>query len=124
MLTVELPWPPSVNSCWRAIVQGKKKPVARVILSAKGREFREDAIKCCQAQNVSGLKLEGRLTVVIELYPPSRHRRDVDNYSKAALDALTHAKVWADDEQVDHLSIIRRDIRKGGKAVITIEQAS
>jgi len=60
------------------------------------------------------------MTVI--LYPPDARRRDLDNYMKALLDALTQAKVWLDDEQVDSLDIHRGKLVKGGKCSVRLQE--
>lgn len=109
MREIELPFPPSVNSCWRA-VRG------RSILSARGREYRAKAIRACHDCEV----IDGPVSVKIYLYPPDRRRRDVDNYAKAILDALVHAKVLKDDSLIDRLVIVRMPPEAGGRAVVRI----
>lgn len=64
--------------------------------------------------------LAGNLAVAMELYPPDRRRRDVDNYSKAVLDALTHARLWRDDSQVKRQTVTVRESKAGGQVVLTI----
>jgi len=64
--------------------------------------------------------LTGPLAVAMELYPPDRRRRDVDNYSKAVLDALTHAHLWRDDSQVKRQAVEVCEPRAGGQVVLTI----
>ena len=102
MYKITLPFPPSVNGYWRAIKRGK---ICANILSQKGREYKE------QVKSIIGdiKPLEGRLAVYIELCPPDRRKRDIDNYSKALLDSLTESGVWLDDEQIDYLLIARGD---------------
>jgi crossover junction endodeoxyribonuclease RusA len=46
----------------------------------------------------------------------------LDNVLKAANDALTHAGVWLDDEQIDELTVIRREKVKGGKMIVEINE--
>lgn len=124
-----LPYPPSVNTYWRAIVI---KGHSRVILSAEGRKFK-DSVKKIVAERLEKLgrdKAAGplysekeKLGVFLTLFPPSRRICDVDNYCKASLDALTAAGVWADDSQVDFLQIKRREPVKGGQLHVRIMPA-
>jgi crossover junction endodeoxyribonuclease RusA len=58
---------------------------------------------------------------VIQLFPPSKHRSDLDNYAKSALDLMQDAGVFVNDNQIDHLVIRRRSVLKGGKAIVTIK---
>lgn len=114
MIRLQLPFPPSVNQI-TAVVRGRK------ITSKRGREYRKEALEAIR-QQFSDRALTGRLHVVIELYPPDRRRRDVDNSNKAPLDALTCAGVYEDDSQIDHLEIIRCEVTKPGKCIVTIEE--
>jgi len=99
-LTFELPFPPSVNSMYRAFRRGN---ICTTIMSKKGREYVEDVRDCVQVS----VPLTVRLEVRIELYPPDNRRRDIDNYAKSVLDSLTKSGVWEDDSQIDKLTIIR-----------------
>lgn len=113
--TLRLPWPPSLNSIWRAVG-------GRILLSARGRQYRIEAVECARDQGAQDLKLEGRLRVVLVLSPPDKRDRDLDNHVKAIQDALTHAGTWGDDAQVDELMVVRSAVTKGGAAVITISR--
>ena len=113
MITLTLPFPPSVNTYWRNIGRG------RTIISKRGREYRDEVVG--YVANLPRLAiLADRLHVAITLHAPDKRRRDVDNYLKAPLDALTHAGVWADDSQIDRLSVQRGDNHPGGRAVVVI----
>ena len=92
----------------------------RQILSKAGRTFRLNAIAAILEQGKK--KFSGLVAVEIRVYPPDHRRRDLDNFLKAALDTLTHAGVWDDDEQVDDLRIIRMPVEKPGKAIVRIEE--
>lgn len=118
-VVLELPWPPSLNAMWRHVVLPSRTGKGRscTLLSKEGRGYRERVVKQC----AGGEALRGRVKVTLELYPPTRRACDVDNYSKAILDALTHSGVWGDDSQVDDLRIIRRDVLRGGRCTVTIE---
>ena len=116
MVELTLPWPPSVNQCWRHIViRGR----SATLLSRKGREYREKVYEVFGDPMVA---FDGRLRVSIDMYPPTRRVCDVDNYLKAPFDALTYAGVWRDDSQIDELHIHRREVVKGGKLVVRIEE--
>ena len=63
--------------------------------------------------------LEGDLSLVVDLYPKDRRRRDIDAPLKALLDLLTHANVWHDDSQVKQL-IVTMHAPDGGRCVVRI----
>lgn len=113
-ITLELPFPPTVNNI-TAVVCGRK------ITSKRGREYREQAVKLIKEQYDDD-PLVGRLSVRIELYPPCKRTRDIDNYSKAPLDAITKSGLWADDELIDRLTIQRCDNVSVGKCVVHIAE--
>ena len=96
-MEIILPWPPSVNTYWRTF-QG------RMIISAKGREYREAVGVLARDQEID-VGLTGKLIVVIEAYRPDKRRRDLDNILKAPLDALCHAGVYKDDSQIEDLRV-------------------
>ena len=72
---------------------------------------------CLDAQVVA---LEGRLSLHVSLCPPDRRQRDVDNVLKPLLDAMEHAGCYDNDNQIDELHIIRREVQKGGSCVVLI----
>lgn len=113
MIELNLPFPPSVNHI-TAVVRGRK------IKSKRGREYQAESVVLIKGQ-YKGRQLTGRLSVQIEIYPPCRRRRDIDNYSKGVLDSISAAWLWVDDEQVDRLTIIRREIVKGGACKVFIK---
>ena len=114
-ITIELPYPPSVNGYWRTFQN-------RQIISAKGRKYRLDAVAAVLSQG-RGKTLAGRLQVVIELFVPDRRRRDISNVIKATEDAITAAGVWKDDEQIDDLRIVRAGYEPPkGRVVLTITE--
>ena len=88
-MVVIIPYPPSVNSYWRAVK-------GRVILSKRGREYRDAVYTAINSAFESDAvddprPLLGRLKVKITATMPDRRRRDIDNINKAALDlSLIH----------------------------------
>ena len=59
----------------------------------------------------------------VEVYPPDRRRRDIDNVQKALLDALEHGRAYRDDSQIVRLAIERREPIRGGRTIVRIGKA-
>jgi Holliday junction resolvase RusA-like endonuclease len=114
MLEVELPYPPSINHYWRRVGRA-------TLISREGRRFRASVVAILAAMRVR--PLAGDLAVKVEVYPPDRRRRDIDNVQKALLDALAHGGAYADDSQVVRLEITKREPVAGGKTVVRIREA-
>lgn len=113
MIEFTLPWPPSVNTYWRNFN-------GRMIISAKGREYREEVGDQMTLQGKVA-RYTKPLRVVIEAWRPDKRRRDLDNLLKATLDGLAHAGVFDDDSQIVDLRIYwAPDI--GGMLKIKIEE--
>lgn len=121
MITLELPYPPSVNGYYRSPTKG---PLAgRTLISEKGRAYRRSISEMVASIPAEKTKAPaGRLAMFVRLYPPDRRRRDIDNPNKALLDALMHAGVIEDDSLIDLLTIERQDIVKGGMVRICITE--
>ena len=111
--TVTLPYPPTVNTYWRYTPVGRS---CRVFLSAKGRDYKKRV-----AGILYGLKpSHGRISMEIEVNPPDRRKRDLDNILKALLDSM-QGILYMDDEQVDCLTIRRGEVVREGKITISVE---
>lgn len=110
-ITYRLPWPPSTNSAWRHT--GKV-----TYLTPKARQFRlevAEIVADCEA-------LRGRLFVGLELTLPDKRKRDIDNHIKSTLDAMMHAGVFVDDEQIDLLRVARLHVEPPGCCDVTITE--
>jgi crossover junction endodeoxyribonuclease RusA len=96
----------------------------RKFLSPKAKAFRADVIDEVLLQSVPGERFDGseRLRMHVALFPPDRRIRDIDNVQKSLWDALTHAEVYADDSQIDAVTIERMGIERGGRVIVTIER--
>lgn len=110
-LTIELPYPPSVNHYWRRVG-------ARTLISREGRRFRRSV--CARLAARTAQPMTGRVAVHVTAHPPDRRRRDLDNAMKALLDALAHGGVYEDDGQIDRIEIERGEVAPGGKVVVRI----
>lgn len=116
IIRLNLPFPPSVNTMWR-------RGARSTYLSKTGRRYRKEAIAACQAQ-YQRPALTQRLRVTLDLHRGDRRNYDIDNCVKAVLDSLQHGGVIADDNQVDHLVVRRRGIRKPGEVAISLRIAT
>lgn len=116
-----LPFPPSVNTYWRAPNKG---PLAgRHLISAAGRKYQSDACTAIIEQLRRLPKpTSAPAAVEIILFPPDARRRDLDNYNKALFDALTHAGVWEDDSQVKRMEVEWGPVTQKGKVEIMISK--
>jgi crossover junction endodeoxyribonuclease RusA len=112
MLILSLPYPPSVNSYWRA--NGHRR-----FISAEGRKFKEAVSEYIIEYKVPKLGSQP-LEVMIFLHPRDKRKTDIDNRVKAVLDALQDAGVYDDDCQVEKLIVERAVPVKGGKALVMI----
>jgi len=113
MISLTLPLPPTINHYF--LRKGN-----RTFLSAKVREYRQAVAEIVAA---AGLKtLEGRLSMFVAVHPATRAKTDLDNRAKGLQDALTHAGVWLDDEQLDELTLVRREVIKGGLVRVVITE--
>lgn len=112
MMIFDLPYPPSINTYWRHRVFGRR-PI--VYVTDAGVAYRSEI------KQLAGIvrPLDGDLVVVVNLYPPDRRRRDIDNPIKALLDAMTHAGIWNDDSQIKKLTVEMMPKAKG-RAVVSV----
>ena len=113
-----LPFPPSVNTYWRAPNKGPLK--GRHLISEKGRAYQSaecaaiiEQLRCLPKPSSSPAAVE------ILLFPPDARRRDIDNYNKALFDALTHAGIWEDDSRAENAGGVGPKVH-GGRVEISI----
>ncbi len=116
LAVVILPYPPSVNDYWGTDWRGRKK-----YLKERGKVYRNDVIAIIWKQFGGRLLLRGSLRVTIGANMPDRICRNVDNICKASLDAMQHAGLYHDDNQIDDLRIVRLRPAPPGRLKIIIE---
>lgn len=97
MISLDLPWPPSVNMYWR-------RRGAQYFISSEGQAFRTQVCWTVRARGLIA-PLTGDLQMSLVLLPPDNRRRDLDNVLKALFDALGKAGVYHDDSQVRRLYV-------------------
>lgn len=113
MTTITLPWPPSVNHYWR-MWRG------RMLISREGRAYREQVGAILRAAGVT--PLSGRLAIHVELYPPDRRKRDVDNMFKAIGDSLQRGGAFQDDSQIVWLLLEKAEVVDSGRVIVRIAE--
>lgn len=115
-LVIYLPFPPTVNSYYSS-GKGHVKYVSK-----GGQQFRSLVAESLSEQ-VGRQATAERLNVEVVLFPPDRRLRDLDNYMKALLDALTLGGLWVDDGQIDQLAIYRGEVVSGGLTRVEVNLA-
>ena len=119
MIELELPMPPSANRYWR-YVNGK------VLKSKQARDYIKtigDLWMVYKAQKkAKAFGKDQRLQIYIQVFPPNRIRRDLDNLLKVLMDSLEKAGLFTNDEQIDDIRIMRMEIYPGGKMVICLRE--
>lgn len=112
MITLELPYPPSINRYYRHVG-------FRTLISREGRAYRRTV--CAILRRAGVRPLDGTLAVGLDLYPPDHRTRDADNVQKALMDSMQHGRVYRDDSQVKKLLTIMRDqVVPGGKVIVCV----
>jgi crossover junction endodeoxyribonuclease RusA len=113
-----VPFAPSVNHYWISCVS--KGRVLKFV-GPKGKKFRADVLEI--TKDLPKFPPDASLSMKMVIRPPDRRKRDVDNFSKALLDALEAAQLFDNDCQIDELHIKRdkNDIIKDGEIQVFIK---
>ena len=114
---ITLPYPPSVNHYWGTVDDYWHVREA-------GKQYRRDVWVLWHSVPRVPPPITGRLDVHVQVFPPDRKRRDLDNLGKALLDALQLAGAYLDDAQIDRLCFRRRDIARPGYVIVTLTELS
>ena len=112
-----MPWPPTVNHWHQPAKIGN---FARIIKSAKAREYESRAVAHLADIGIAGKNLNGSLCVELILHPPTLRKYDIDNRTKGIFDALSAAMFWGDDSQVQTLIIKKGEKIPPGKIVVMV----
>jgi len=113
MTELELSYPPSINHYF-SYYQG------RPVLSKDARSYRHHVRRIAIAKGIKPLM--GPLHIHIDIFPPDKRRRDIDNCFKSVLDALQHAGVFWDDSQIIVLHAVKYPAAKDGCVVVKIHE--
>jgi crossover junction endodeoxyribonuclease RusA len=110
-----LPLPPSINYYWRA--NGNRRFICEA-----GKRFRGDVWAIAKSAKIESFGTK-RLFMTVTLHFRDKRKSDIDNRIKALWDALQHAGIYEDDEQIDILLATRGEIKKGGQCVVQIQES-
>jgi len=109
---LELPYPPTVNTYWRA--NGHRR-----YISPAGVKFTQEVSLIVKTQKPKPFG-DRKIGINIVIHPRSKRKFDLDNTLKAILDALMKAGMYDDDSQIDIIVIERGEACNGGKAVVQL----
>lgn len=121
MLELDLPYPPSVNTYWRHVPKEKR---VMVLLSKKGRDYRDDVAQTILMATRGAVKFKGPVCIDAIAYPPDRRERDLDNLPKSVFDALQKTRILERDSQISDFRFRRGPVVKGGHLKLRIASAT
>jgi len=110
-------FPPTVNNYYVKTQRG-------VFISHKGRKFRDALAESLHAQIGADAHIDYPVLVEVILHMPDKRVRDLDNYMKPLLDAITKTGFWDDDSLIDQLFIYRGEVTSSGKVFIRVSDAA
>jgi crossover junction endodeoxyribonuclease RusA len=114
MISLELPWPPSVNHYWRHVPK-----FHGAIVSREGRAYREAVKRIVRESGI--VRQDGAIQINRILYCPDWRERDEDNTAKAIYDGLCHAGAIQGDQFVCRsVAEKRKDADGRGKVTVQI----
>lgn len=100
MITIDLPFPVSVNKMYRNASKGRKKTDRyRVWLRAAMNEIITQRVQWRVP------RVPGKINVAIQIERKDNRKRDIDNLIKCCLDVMVEMNVIDDDSNVEALSI-------------------
>ena len=124
LLTLDLPYPPTIGTYWghRVIASPGRKPRVHMFIKEQGTAFREYVVDlAAESGHPKILPKDGQLIWMrVVAYPPDRRKRDLDNISKALLDALQNAGLFADDYLIGRIEAERLGKVPGGRCVVSL----
>jgi crossover junction endodeoxyribonuclease RusA len=109
MITLVLPYPPTVNHMYR-------RARGHLALTPEALAFRHAVRLIAIAQGVT--PVTGPVAVFVDVYRP-RKRGDLDNLIKATLDAL-NGVAYRDDDQVTQIHAERYDDKRAPRVEVVV----
>lgn len=116
MISFDMPYPPSINHYY------VRTPLGMAV-GLKGKKYRRD-VSLMLTPFRNKFNETDRISLTINVFPPDKRKRDLDNLLKCIQDSLQDAEIIHDDNQIDMLTIIRRNDIKHGKLSVWISVCS
>ena len=111
-LTLELPFPPSVNH-----YLGRRGH--QTYKTAKAKAYNSE-VYALVLQARANLKLDAPLTVWYQYWFPDKRKRDVANYEKVLTDSMVTANVMVDDHLIYDIRQTKMGYCKNGRVKVII----
>jgi crossover junction endodeoxyribonuclease RusA len=112
-MRLEIPWPPSINHYWRRNPNGRGN-----FISGEGKAYLAHVVLLLKMMKLK--PIEGPISIKIELNPPNKLRRDLDNCLKVLIDAIAKGGAMGDDFQIKHIEASMLEVVKDGRAVVEL----
>ncbi|HAR39359.1 MAG TPA: hypothetical protein DCS09_12725 [Porphyromonadaceae bacterium] len=112
-VAIELPFPPTINHYYR-------RNGAATFISEEGQMYRETVFGLLAEAGVQTFR--GKVSLTLDLHPPDRRIRDIDNYQKPLLDALEKGRAYNNDNQVKRLLTIMHEPDGRGRVLVAISK--
>lgn len=118
MIKLILPYPPSINHLY-----GQHGKIRYMKEAGKRYKTTVGLIANRIKKEPELLDKANEIFIVVDIYPPDRRKRDIDNLGKIIFDSLQGAGVYKDDAQIA-LQIFRRryevEAFKGGGYIVVV----
>lgn len=119
MITVRFEVPVSAN---QRLIRTRGRQLTN---GSKYRSWFARALHELKDQTDGFEQIKGRVGVSITVHFNDGRRRDLDNILKGFQDVCTHAGLWLDDSQIDHLTVVRGSVveqpkRKKGQRLVRL----
>lgn len=122
-INLTLPYPPSVNH-YKRIGRTVKTKTGKVfqsrVDSALTKRFYYEVFMIIRQKTQLGFQ-GATISIDIEVYPPDRRKRDLDNILKVLIDSLQKANLFDDDFQIARLFVERKNIIPQGQIIVRIQ---
>ena len=119
-MTINIPFPPATGNHYRSFTFKTR----RDFVTKKAQAYRLAVKSCLVASRFAQSDMfVDHVNVVMNIYPPDRRKRDIDNVAKVVWDALTLAGLWKDDKLIKNLHVSVHEPFEGGYINLEVTDA-